>query len=134
MVPRVDTTLYGGEILPPSTDCCLAEDHRANALREVPVDFVEVSPHPGTIIFRPWIINRFIYLNNRQLVDENGDPPDRYRRACCGNPTATRRLLIGWGSKSQRAERFAPLANIKIQAHPGRIDFQPRMMNSSVHL
>ena len=90
MIPRVDTTLCGVETLPPSTDCCLAENHKDNALRVASVDFAEVSPHPGTIELCSRIINRSIYLNNRQLVKKNGDPPDRYRRACCGNPTATR--------------------------------------------
>ena len=45
--------------------------------------------------------------------------PDQYRPAMCGNPNATGWLLIGWSSRSQRAARIVPRANVEDPPHPG---------------
>ena len=94
-------------------------------------DNVEVPPHPGRIGSHPHIRNISMFLQLQQPGDDNGDPPGRYRPARCGNPNPTGWLLIDWDSWSQRAARVAPLANVEVPPHPGRIGHHLRIRNPS---
>ena len=92
-------------------------------------DNVEVPPHPGRIGSHPRINRPSICLQVQQPGDQNRDPPGPYRPAVCGNPSPTSRLLIGWGSLSQRAARVAPRDNVDVLPHPGRIGSHLRIKN-----
>ena len=89
---------------------------------------------PEEIGYHPRIRNPSISLQIQQPGDENGDPPGRYRPARFGIPNSTGWLLIGWGSWSQRAARVAPLSNVEVPPHPGRIGSYPRIRNPSIYL
>ena len=58
-----------------------------------------IPTHPGRRGPHPRPRSPSLYLQLRQLADEDGDPPGRHRRARCGNPNPTDRLLIAWGSR-----------------------------------
>ena len=94
----------------------------------------EVPPHPRKIGSHLRIINPPISLRLQQPGDDNDDLPGRYRPARCGNPNPTGWLLIGWDSRSQRAARVAPPANVEVPPHPGRIGSYPWIRNPSISL
>ena len=72
--------------------------------------------------------------NSKKPGDDNGDPPGRYRPARCGNPNHTGWLLMGWGSRSQRAVRVASPAKIEVAPLMGRLRSNPRIRNLSIFL
>ena len=58
----------------------------------------------------------------------------RYRPTGWVNPSPTGRLLISWGSWSQRGARVAPRANAAVPPQPGRIHSHPQVRNPSMSL
>ena len=102
--------------------------------RVAPRANVEVSPHPGRIIFHPRLRNSFTPLQLQHTGEENGDPPGRYRPARCGNAYPTDWLLIGWGSCVQRAARVAPRDNVGVPTHPRRISSHTQIRNPFISL
>ena len=66
--------------------------------------------------------------------DESGDPAGRYLPERRGNLHATGGLLIGPGSRRQRATRVAPLAKFEDLSHPETICSHHQMRNPSALL
>ena len=102
--------------------------------RIAPRDNAEVTPHPGRIRSHLRIRNPLISLRLQQPGDGNDDLLGRYGPARCRNPNPVGWLLIGWGSWSLRAARVAPLANVEVPPHPGRVGSYPRIRNPYISL
>ena len=73
-----------------------------SAQRRSPSHSGRIGPHPRTIKLS-------VSLRLQQPGNVNADFPGLYRPAGCGNPNPTGRMLIGWGSWSQRAASVLPL-------------------------
>ena len=93
-----------------------------------------VPPHPGRTSSHLRVRTPSIYLQLQLPGDVNANPPGRYRPVRCENPSPTGRLVIGWGSSSQRAARVAPRIYAVVPPHPGRIRSHPRVSNPSTSL
>ena len=107
----------------------MAEVYGASARRELPLWPTSTSRRTRGGQKYP-----SISLQLHQTGDKNADPSGRYRSARCGHPNPISWLLIGWGSWSQPAARVASRDNVEVLPHPGRITFDLRMKNPSIHL
>ena len=121
LIPRIDAASNDLEISPPIVWLLTGwGSWSQRAERVAPGDNVEVTPNTGTIRSHLRIINRYLHQQLQQTGDENDDPPGQYRLVMRGNQTLIGRLLIGWGSWSQRVSGFSPRDDVEVRLFPGR--------------